>query len=937
MRRLFVALAAAMTTGVCGNALAADIRAPIVRYELHVLPNGLKVYSVVDRSRPEVAVQVWYDVGSKDDPPGRAGLAHLFEHLMFKGSPGLPSEYMDEFTESVGGSSNASTTEDYTSYEEVVPAKELERALWAEATRMNALAIDKRSFEVERSVVEEEVREAFADDPYGRLFMQAIPQASFASPALRQSPAGSIHDLQAVTLADVAAFKAHYYRPDNATVIVVGDFEPAQLQAWIERYFGPMKAPPIALPRIARAEPPRRAARRVVIGAHGAPAPAVVLSYAGPAADSPDAAAVRLLDEILTGDGGGLGKAALVERRRIATEVFSDADLRQETGLIYFGAIMAPGHGLGEGEAALRRELGWLKDHRVSRVELATAKAQVLASDLGKRETFGGLAGEIGEAAVVGGNAGEVNSTLGALQAVTPRDIQRVARAYCVDGSRVTIRYGAGGRDRSWLASPPASIAFGASAATLPSAKIPPPPPPSVTLPEFTLPAAVSRTLSNGLHVVIATRPGLPLATALLTFEGGSRLDPAGQPGLTGLAASLALRGSSSRKGHAFAATIAELGLGLTADVGRDSTSLELSGLSPSLPQGLAMLADAVRQPDYAQAELVRALRSRLDDSGEAAEDDIADAALEALVFRRGTARDAAIEPHPITRMDLVRQHDRLWRPDQATLVIAGAVDPESTLAQVQALFGTWPKPTRPPPVSAAEGGERPARVVVLDRPGAALAEVEVGAQATYGSEAARAALELANMTLGGGVSSRLSREIRVRRGLSYDVSSELGLGPGPGLFSVRTETRNATAPEVAGLILAQMRRLAREEMTPAELAARKSELLGDYARRTETTVDLAELIGDEAARGVGVDALAAYPARIEGANPGQVRAAAARLDDPAALDVVIVGDVRRFRGDLGARFPDAKIIGEREPAPLRPKTSHTSFDQQLGSRPRLR
>jgi zinc protease len=917
MRRLLAALALAMAAGVCGGAYAADIRAPLVRYHLHVLPNGLKVYSVVDGSRPDVAVQVWYDVGSRDDPPGRAGLAHLFEHLMFKGSPGLPAEYMDEFTESVGGSSNASTTEDYTTYEEVVPASELERALWAEAARMNALAIDRRSFEAERAVVEQEVREVFADDPYGRLFMQDISQASFASPSLRQSPAGSIHDLQAVTLADVAAFKARYYRPDNAFLIVVGDFDPARLNDWVETYFGRLRAPQADLPRAEPAEPPRRAARRVVIGVRGAPAPAVVLSYAGPTAASPDAAAVRLLDQILAGSGGGRGKAMLVERRRIASEVFSEADLRKEAGLIYFGAIMAPGHGPGEGEAALRRELAWLQAHEVGRSELATAKAQLLAKLLAKRETLDGLAGEIGEAALVDGDAGQVNTTLAMLQAVTPADVQRVARAYCIDRSRVTIRYGAGGAGLGHAPPPPSSSAPDPEPplATRP-AETPPPPRVEAPRPELSLPATVTHTLANGLRVIVAPRSALPLATAVLSFSSGSRLDPPEHPGLTELTASLALRGAGGRSGHALVSALAGLGLELTADVERDSTTLELTGLSPSLAQGLALMADVARRPNYDPARLARGLRLRAEDDADASEDDIADDALDALVFRHADTESGvtAKPPRPLTRADLVRQHGRLWRPDQAILVITGAADPQAILQLVEADFGDWRNPAQAPSVPPPDGRAAAARVVVINRPGAAVAEVAVGARVGTASDAQRAALELANMALGGSVSSRLSREIRVRRGLSYDVSSDLDLGRGGGKFSAHTETRNASAPEVAGLIIEQLRRLASGEMTSEELAARKAALIGDYARRTETTDDLAELIAQQAAYGAGLDALAAYADRIRTATAAQVRAAAARLAEPAGLDVVIVGDVKRFRGQLETRFPGAKVIGEGAP-----------------------
>ena len=251
---------------------------PPVAFHLRVLPNGLRLYTAVDRTTPNVTVQVWYGVGSNDDPKGRSGFAHLFEHLMFKGSRDLPAESFDRLTEDVGGFNNASTTDDYTEYHEVIPANHLQRLVWAEAERMSGLVVDEADFKSERAVVEEELRQRVLADPYGRLFSLDIPEASFTVHPYHRPTIGSIEDLDSASLADVRAFHALYYRPDNASLIVIGNFDPAALDRWVDQYFGAIPRPAEPLPRVTAVEPPRTGPR--VIDAYGpnVPLPAEVLS-----------------------------------------------------------------------------------------------------------------------------------------------------------------------------------------------------------------------------------------------------------------------------------------------------------------------------------------------------------------------------------------------------------------------------------------------------------------------------------------------------------------------------------------------------------------------------------------------------------------------------------------------------------------------------------
>src|ERR1044072_5615843 len=223
---------------------------PPLQYSSRTLANGLRVYAVRDPNSANVSVQVWYDFGSRDHPRGRSGFAPLFEHIMLKASRILVPEQFDRLTEDVGRFNNASTNDDYTNYYEVVPANHLQRLLWAEAERMGSLVVEQSFFASERDVVKEEYRSRVLAQPYGRMFYLYFPQISYDVLPYGRPGIGSIEDLDTATIEDVRAFHATYYRPDNAVLVVAGNFDSAQLDRWVDQYFAPIARPTTPIPRV---------------------------------------------------------------------------------------------------------------------------------------------------------------------------------------------------------------------------------------------------------------------------------------------------------------------------------------------------------------------------------------------------------------------------------------------------------------------------------------------------------------------------------------------------------------------------------------------------------------------------------------------------------------------------------------------------------------
>lgn len=421
-------------------ATAARLSVPPIEFKHRKLPNGLELYSAQDRSTPTVAIQVWYRVGSKDDPEGRSGFAHLFEHIMFKSTKNMPSEMLDRLTEDVGGWNNATTFDDTTPYYEVVPSNYLETLIWAEAERMGSLTVDEANFKSEREVVKEEFRRNYLAAPYGRL-VYAMEVNTFAVHPYRRPGIGRMEDLDAASIEDVRAFHATYYRPDNAVLIVAGDFEQEQLDKWVDQYFGAVPKPDTPIPRVTVKEPVREKAKRVVEHGPNVPLPAVAITWLAPPAASADAQALNVLAAILGKGESSRLYQQLVYRSQIAQEIDARADLRQDLGVFSVLAIMASEHDAREGEKALQEQLIGLLRAPIPSSELEKAKNLLITDALRERETNNGKAFALGQAIIFDGDAAEVNRSVDKLQAVTSADIHRVLKKYVTEARPVVIHY----------------------------------------------------------------------------------------------------------------------------------------------------------------------------------------------------------------------------------------------------------------------------------------------------------------------------------------------------------------------------------------------------------------------------------------------------------------------------------------------------------------
>jgi zinc protease len=935
LRRLLAAAGLSLTLAAAGagTAFAAPPKAsapktpasraevPPIPFKTHRLANGLLVLSSLDRTTPNVTVQVWYGVGSKNDPMGRSGFAHLFEHLMFKATKDLPAESFDRLTEDVGGMNNASTYDDFTNYFEVVPANHLERLLWAESERMSSLVIDPANFKSERDVVKEELRQRVLASPYGRLFTLYVPEATYRVHPYHRPGIGSIEQLDAATLDDVRAFHQTYYRPDNAALIVVGNFDPAKLDAWVAKYFGGLKDPKLALPRVTAVEPPRTGPG--VFNGYGpnVPLPALAITWLGPKASDPDAPALKVLDAVLSGGKSSRLYDSLVYEKRIATEVYSNADLPQQPGNFMVGAVMASGHGIDEGEKDLLAEVQRLREAPPSAAELEAAKNGLIAGKLRERETIEGRGFALGYALRIQGDPAKANAELADLQAVTAADVQRVAKKYLDPEKRMTIRYRPEsdrpkGEPAPTEAPPPKRVVkyTGPVFTLAPPAKRQNPPPIGAPV-QPVLPRPVERTLANGLRVIVARSSDLPLVTADLTIKTGAWADPPGLAGAAGMTADMLTEGTRTRSAREVARQVEALGATLESGSSLEASSVTLNAMTDKLAAGLPIMADVTKNPAFAPEELDRQRQLALDGFSVAYQEpgQVAGYAAAPVIFAGtpfghvpGGTPDSLPKLKPA---DLAAIHREWFRPDNAILVFTGDITPERAFTLAQQAFGDWARPASPLPAAPAIVANPMARAIAIDLPGTGQASVNVLKPGIRRSDPAYYTGMVANTVLGGGYSARLNEEIRIKRGLSYGASSRLSANRTTGSFRASAQTKNESAPQVLDLIQAEMKKLAAAPPTAEELKARKSVLVGSYGRELATTGGLADILGNLALYGVPLDEITRYTAKVEAVTPSEVQGFAGRVLSPEGASVIVAGDAKAFSGPLKAKLPNLEVI----------------------------
>jgi zinc protease len=903
---------------------------PDLQVEKYTLPNGLEVILHEDHTTPIVGVNVWYKVGSKDEKTGRTGFAHLFEHLMFQGSKHINDEYFGPL-ERVGAEVNGSTNTDRTNYYEILPSNALELALWLESDRMGFLlqALTQEKLDNQRDVVKNERRQRVDNVPYGQsaeILLKALypPEHPY-----HHSVIGSMADLSAASLADVSNFFRTYYAPSNASLVIAGDFKSAEAKRLVEKYFGPLpKGPEVKRP--APAVPTLTAPKqisitdRVSLARAGLTWPTVTVGH-------PDEAALDVLASVLGQlDGENRLFKKLQYEKPLAAATVAFHPTNQLSGTFVVSLTAQKGGSLDELVKLADAEIERLKTEGPTEKELKKVKIGAVKDQIFGLQAIGTKADFLNQNNVTFGDPHAYKTLLKRTLDVSADDVKRVAAKY-LTANRIRLDV-----------NPGAPTARAPEAIVDPKSQTPVDAPPVVavkdsfdrtakpglgTPPKFTPPTVVRRKLSNGLQVLIAERHNLPIVGVELLVRGGETLTPKGKEGLASLTASLMSEGTKTRDALAISGESAELGASIGATGGLEAMTLSLTTLASSTPKAIELFADVLLNPSFPAKDLERLRVQRQASLLRQADNPpmIAGVVFPGLLFG-GThpygrpQMGTPVSVKSFTREDVSAFHNKLFVPNNATLIVTGDTTPDEIIPLLEAALKDW-KPgsgvTLPLPSAPEAKG---VSTFLVDKPGAPQSVVTVGQVGIARNNPDYHAVQVLNSLLGGAFGSRINMNLREKKGYTYGARSSFSTRQGPGAFAVSAPVRTDVTKESVAEIVRELSEVrSSNTATEDEVRSQKDRIIKDFPSQFETAGGVAGALSEVVLYGLPDDYFANYQAKIEAVTKADIDRVAKKYINPDKVTILIVGDGAKVEPALKAlpfvTKPIQRLTADGKPA----------------------
>jgi len=885
---------------------------PEIQFEKYTLPNGLEVILSEDHRVPLVAVNLWYHVGPANEARGRTGFAHLFEHMMFQGSKHAPGDLHFKSLEGAGASSiNGTTDFDRTNYFETVPADRLELALWLESDRMGFLLdqVDQANLSNQQDVVRNERRQSVENRPYGIVEEAVYHQLFPPTHPYYASVIGSHADIQAAKLEDVKSFFKLYYAPNNASLAIVGDIENAATKALVEKYFGSFKSGP-PVPKPAVQTPPITAERRAVVSDR-IELPRVYLAWITSPIYTPGDADADIASAVLGSGRSSRLYKSLVYEKQIAQDVSASQYSLTLGSVFSIEATARPGHTADELEAALDAELQRFRDAGPDQAEIDRARNVIETRIVQGLETLGGFGGVADRLNMYNhylGNPGFLGEDIRRYRAVTPASLKAFVERQLSPSARVIV-HGVPGKPE--LGAPVPTPKTQTAAKGVGAESVHPdepwraePPKPGTARP-LQVPIPASFQLANGLTVLVNERPALPVVAATLVVRTGSGANPVDKPGLASFTATMLDQGTSTRSAPQIADEVASLGGMLAAASNMDATQISARSLKRTFPALLEVLADVVRHPTFPTAEVDRQRASRLASLVQQRENAnaVAGAVMAAALYGPShpygfTELGTEASNRALTREDM----EAFWRghfvANNAALVVSGQITVAELRPLVERVFGDWAQGTPAVP-ALGDPVTTPARLVLVDKPGAQQTQLRVATIGLPRSTPDYEAVEVMNEALGGLFSSRINMNLRERHGYTYGARSQFTYRRAAGPFLVATGVRTeVTAPSVTE-IFKEIRGVREAPLSADELTLAKDSLVRSLPAEFETSPRVTASTVNVFVYGLGLDYYAKLPARLAAVTADTVKAAAEKHLAPEKMVVIAVGDRAKIAGDL--------------------------------------
>ncbi|HEY8144054.1 MAG TPA: pitrilysin family protein [Kofleriaceae bacterium] len=889
-RRLATAAAAA---SIAATGWAAELPPVDIPYASFQLSNGLTVLVHEDHKAPIVAVNVWYHVGSKNEPNGRSGFAHLFEHLMFNGSENFNDDYF-KVVERLGATDlNGTTNEDRTNYFQNVPVAALDTVLWLESDRMGHLlgVVDQPRLDEQRGVVQNEKRQG-DNEPYA-ISEDLITRVSWPEGhPYDHTVIGSMEDLSAAKLEDVKDWFGKYYGPSNAVITLAGDIDQATAKAKVEKYFGDLPpGPPVPHPKTwvaKRTGTVRESAEDRV------PQSRLYRTWNVPPIGDPDWVYLTMVANVLTGDKGSRLYKRLIYQDQIATQANAFLDEREIASLFTVLVTAQPGGDLGKVEAATAEEISKLINEGPTADEVERVRNLLYSRFVRGAERIGGFGGKsdvLLRGAVYEGNPAAYKNYLDRLRKATPADLQRAAKAWLADGDYVL----------SIVPFPQyAAAAAGADRKAMPEVG-------AMKAPVF--PTFERAKLSNGLEVVLAERHEIPKVELGIYLDGGYAADSLAAPGTARLAMDMLDEGTQTRDALAISEALSRLGATLNSGANLDQNVVTMSALSANLDDSLALFADVLLNPAFKDQDLSRLKKLQIAaiQREKASPVNLGLRVAPPLLYGAGHAYAVPFSGsgtpesvEKLQRTDLAKFHSAWFKPNHAYLIVVGDTNMATVKPKLEKLLGSWKSGDVPKKNLATVAARDKSVVYLVDKPGAQQSVILASSVVTPQSDPRSIAFEAFNDAFGGSFVSRLNMNLREDKHWSYGAGAFLlqaaGQRPYIGFAPVQTDKTKESVAEVAR----EMREvISSRPLTDDELAKAKTSLTQSLPGGWETANAVAASQGEILRFGYPADYWQKYPERIRALTAKEMAESAKALVHPEGLVWVIVGDRAKVEAGL--------------------------------------
>jgi zinc protease len=890
---------------------AAHVRAATVEFTQETLDNGLQVIYAPLRQAPVVHVRVLYHVGSRDERPDRQGFAHMFEHMMFRGSAHVKPEEHMKLIGMVGGMSNAFTSFDQTVYVNTIPSNQVELALYLEADRMAGFKVSDEIYQTERKVVTEEWRMK-QNRPYGSVW-EDFMKAAFTKSPYRWTPIGNMDNLRAAQAAELQDFFNRYYIPNNAILVIAGDIDIPAAKTLVKKYFAWIPRGE-EVNRDLPAEPEQKAARQVEVKSRVA-LPRIMIGFAAAPYKSDDNYALQLLGTIL---GGGrsarLDRTLVYSPKPMCVDAGASDWSLQDAGEFILNATVLGGREPAEARKALFAAIDAVREKGVTQEELDKAKIQARLGLIHERETCTSIASSLGSEALIGGDAGRVNKEWEKISAVTVADIKAVADKYLLAAHSTTLMV---------VPDPAAPVAEERLAAAAPSTRpivprdikfpegYPTKPPVSETPPSPKFEKGAETTVDS-VRVVVMPDSRLPLVNWGLTMRRGSDSDPAEKAGLADLTASLVRRGAGGLSFNELNEDLESRGISIEVSAGDDTTRLGGLCLTEQLDHAMKMSRTVLREPVFAEGDfanrrqqVLNQLSLRQENPSSVAQDDLAEALYDKTPLGLHETPDTVGR---ITLDDVKAFYKATYRPNDAVLVISGDVTVERGRQLAKALLADWPAAPMAAVDYALPKPPEKRLIIVVDRSEGQQSAVRLGIRSYDLHNDVKFAGDLASRILSSGIDSRLGRYVRAEKGLAYGVWGMFRPGRNGGMFQGGTDTKIPSTADAVTSMFKVFDDLRAADVTDEELKEAKLRVTGSMVMGMQTIAQQAGFRVEGILNNYPIDYYDKYPVRINQVTKDQIREVMGKFVRPDRMVVVVVAPAVQVKEQL-APLGEVKVI----------------------------